>query len=686
MPMLKTITGHTGCAGAMDYLREGSKQDRRKRRMGEISEADALRLAAKANGIAGYLHEGHKAESDRALAEDFVGVPPSARGNWARYMDDLRKAAGCDRRTGGREGKAVTYRHYVLAPDPEDGIDLATLRAYAKEWVVKAFGPGATAAIVYHDDNHERLKKGLQGIPHAHICVNALNTETGRKWHFTNADLARQANVAQELAEKYSLAPLPRMRASDAKEDALKTMRICRTKEECAMLAKGFVPYKEAIRRAVAKSCRTARSWEQFEAALADKGISVAITKRGTLTYRDSNGRRAKEQKLGLNFGIVAVGEAIKRNSAGSASLPDVDAAPAAYDVSLVKRRGKVECRLGTERLVWHEQAESRWQHLDNIKSLERAAKVKASHGIVDGESYADALSSQNLQLEKAAETQDPAAAQIRCEIKSVMFAQTVVDLAVTRKRAGDEPCLEYSEALLRKGRQLGVANIESIAAIARRNGIDRPEGWDAAVLAAERNMSARERDLQDALVEGSWARDAARLSESVEAMRSIVGGKSEAAWTYDDASAVQAGISAEKALEGVAESRGESVASVLARAEGMVRAIESAEAAYFDAARDVSRIAGARDAAYKVEGLEAPPSALAVGRAGEPKPQARDAGERRSHLAAEIHAKHIEAARKKAVSKSAAASRAKQAAYQSAKSRSIAANVAAKEGRASSR
>ncbi len=686
MPMLKTITGHTGCAGAMDYLREGSKQDRRKRRMGEISEADALRLAAKANGIAGYLHEGHKAEFDRALAEDFVGVPPSARGNWARYMDDLRKAAGCDRRTGGREGKAVTYRHYVLAPDPEDGIDLATLRAYAKEWVVKAFGPGATAAIVYHDDNHERLKKGLQGIPHAHICVNALNTETGRKWHFTNADLARQANVAQELAEKYSLAPLPRMRASDAKEDALKTMRICRTKEECAMLAKGFVPYKEAIRRAVAKSCRTARSWEQFEAALADKGISVAITKRGTLTYRDSNGRRAKEQKLGLNFGIVAVGEAIKRNSAGSASLPDVDAAPAAYDVSLVKRRGKVECRLGTERLVWHEQAESRWQHLDNIKSLERAAKVKASHGIVDGESYADALSSLNLQLEKAAESQDPAAAQIRCEIKSVMFAQTVVDLAVTRKRAGDEPCLEYSEALLRKGRQLGVANIESIAAIARRNGIDRPEGWDAAVLAAERNMSARERDLQDALVEGSWARDAARLSESVEAMRSIVGGKSEAAWTYDDASAVQAGISAEKALEGVAESRGESVASVLARAEGMVRAIESAEAAYFDAARDVSRIAGARDAAYKVEGLEAPPSALAVGRAGEPKPQARDAGERRSHLAAEIHAKHIEAARKKAVSKSAAASRAKQAAYQSAKSRSIAANVAAKEGRASSR
>ena len=64
MPMLKTITGHTGCAGVMDYLRKGSKDDRRKRRMGEISEADTLRVAAK--GIAGYLHDGHGAESPTA--------------------------------------------------------------------------------------------------------------------------------------------------------------------------------------------------------------------------------------------------------------------------------------------------------------------------------------------------------------------------------------------------------------------------------------------------------------------------------------------------------------------------------------------------------------------------------------------------------------------------------------------
>ena len=194
MPMLKTITGHTGCAGVMDYLRKGSKDDRRKRRMGEISEADTLRVAAK--GIAGYLHDGHGAEFDRALAEDFVGIPPSAQGDWARYMDDLRRAAGCDRRTGGREGKAVTYRHYVLAPDPEDGIDLDTLRAYAKEWVVKAFGPGATAAIVYHDDNEGR-------IPHAHIVVNNTNVVTGRRMH--TDDPLELNRALQEMAAERGL-------------------------------------------------------------------------------------------------------------------------------------------------------------------------------------------------------------------------------------------------------------------------------------------------------------------------------------------------------------------------------------------------------------------------------------------------------------------------------------------------
>ena len=683
--MLKTITGHTGCAGVMDYLREGSKEDRRKRRMGEISEADALRIASK-GGIAGYLHDGHGADYNRALAEDFIGIPPSMRKDWARYMDDIRRAAGCDKRTGGREGKAVTYRHYVLSPDPEDGIDLATLRAYAKEWVVKVFGPGATAAIVYHDDNHERLKKGQQGIPHAHICVNALNTATGRKWHFAKDDLARQANIAQELAEKYSLAPLPKIRTVEAKEDPLKTMRICRTKEECAMLAKGMVPYKETIRRAAAKACRTARSWEEYKALLADKGISVTITRRGTLTYRDSNGRKAKEQKLGLNFGAVAVGEAIRRNSAASVTMPEADVTPPVYDVAVTRRRGKVECWLGTERLAWHEDAGSRWQHLDNIKSLERAARIKATYGIVNDESYARALSNLNMQLENATQNQDPAAAQIRCEIKSIMYAQTVLQLAAMRKRAGDGPALEYYESLLRKGRQLGIANIESIATMARDNGVENPEGWDPAVLGAQRNLAAAESSLQRALMEGSWARDVERFSESLEAMRPIVDGKSKEAWSYADASAVQAGIEAERALASIADSRGESVEAVIAQASNIAKKINGAEAAYFDAAENLRRVVGARDAAYRIAGMEPPSRQAEVAASGainQSKPESRG---QRTQLAAEVHAKRLEEARKKAVSKSAAASRAKQAAYQAAKSRSIATNVATKQGRGTTR
>ena len=659
MPMLKTITGHTGCAGVMDYLRKGSKDDRRKRRMGEISEADTLRVAAK--GIAGYLHDGHGAEFDRALAEDFVGIPPSAQGDWARYMDDLRRAAGCDRRTGGREGKAVTYRHYVLAPDPEDGIDLDTLRAYAKEWVVKAFGPRAP-------------EEGPAGnTPRAHLHQRAQ--------HADGQEMAFRERRPRPPGERRAGARREVQPGAVAENEDVR--RQGRSLEDDAHLQDegGVRDARQGVRALQGVHQEGRRQGVQD-----GQQLSVTITRRGTLTYCDSNGRKAKEQKLGLNFGIVAVGEAIKRNSSESVSLPDVDATPATYDVSLVRRRGKVECRLGTERLVWHEEAGSRWQHLDNIKSLERAAKVKEIYGIVDGESYSRTLSHLNLQLEEAARNQDPAAARIRCEIKSVMYAQAVIDLASARKRIGDEAVLSYSESLLRQGRQLGVANIESIAAIARSNGIDRTEGWRAAVLAAERIMSSRETALQDALVEGSWARDVARYAEAVEAMRGVVGGKSEAAWTYEDASAVQAGTIAERALEGIAESRGESVADVLSKAEGMERSIGAAEAAYFDAARNLSRVSGARDAAYAVAGLEPPARKAAGGEAVRPKPQGQESRGQRSRLAAEIHARHLEEARKKAVSRSAAASRAKQAAYQSAKSRNIAANVAAKEGRGASR
>lgn len=137
MPILKAISGHTSCAGPMRYLTKGG----------------------------------------RALAVDFrnIDAPASEREratfNWAAVMDATRRGYGNDTPWGGMPCR--TYKHYILSPDPKDGIGLDDLRGLAQEWVAKAF-PDFEAAIVYHDDNEGH-------VPHAHVIVNNTNIVTGRR-------------------------------------------------------------------------------------------------------------------------------------------------------------------------------------------------------------------------------------------------------------------------------------------------------------------------------------------------------------------------------------------------------------------------------------------------------------------------------------------------------------------------
>ena len=43
-----------------------------------------------------------------------------------------------------------TYKHYVVSPDPKDGISLESLRDLASSWAEEHF-PDYEVAIVYHD-------------------------------------------------------------------------------------------------------------------------------------------------------------------------------------------------------------------------------------------------------------------------------------------------------------------------------------------------------------------------------------------------------------------------------------------------------------------------------------------------------------------------------------------------------
>ena len=86
-------------------------------------------------GIRRYL-----TKKNRALAEDCLNLDPPEPGrafDWAAAMDETRRLFGNDSAWRGR--RARTYKHYVVSPDPKDGVSLDGLRALATRWARESF-------------------------------------------------------------------------------------------------------------------------------------------------------------------------------------------------------------------------------------------------------------------------------------------------------------------------------------------------------------------------------------------------------------------------------------------------------------------------------------------------------------------------------------------------------------------
>lgn len=139
---------------------------------------------------------------DRTLASDYINIyvpgpaHPEAAFDWAHAMDSTRRAFGNDLPWRGR--RVRTYKHYVVSPDPKDGIGLEALRKLATAWAHEHFSE-YEVAIIYHDDN-------ARGIPHAHVVVNNTNIETGKR--LQDPDPKALASSLQNIAERQGLSVL----------------------------------------------------------------------------------------------------------------------------------------------------------------------------------------------------------------------------------------------------------------------------------------------------------------------------------------------------------------------------------------------------------------------------------------------------------------------------------------------
>lgn len=114
-------------------------------------------------------------------------------------VDNDRWAAEMDRTTAAAHLRGTLVgREYILSPSPEDHVLPETMRDFALEWVGRCF-PNAEAAVAVHVDSKERLSLGKDPICHAHVYVNAVDLETGKKIVVNNFRAREVHDMAQDM-------------------------------------------------------------------------------------------------------------------------------------------------------------------------------------------------------------------------------------------------------------------------------------------------------------------------------------------------------------------------------------------------------------------------------------------------------------------------------------------------------
>lgn len=260
-----------------------------------------------ARGICRYL-----TRKNRALASDYINIDapdpahPEAAFDWAAVMDSTRRAFGNDLPWRGK--RVRTYKHYVVSPDPKDGIGLEALRDLATSWAQEHFSD-YEVAIVYHDDNQN-------GIPHAHVVVNNTNIETGGR--LQDPDPKALASSLQDIAvlqglsalrppEPTGVAARAARRSPRRAPETYRSEYVRRAERELA--ERGEYSWTADIRARVRIARAVARSEAEFRSVLSSMGVAVsdnspkAQRRDWIYALADHPARRISGERMGLAYG-----------------------------------------------------------------------------------------------------------------------------------------------------------------------------------------------------------------------------------------------------------------------------------------------------------------------------------------------------------------------------------------------
>ena len=103
------------------------------------------------------------------------------------------------RQWGKMKGKP--YYHFIISPDPKDKVSPEDCLRLAEEWVEENFNGAQWYACVHKaEESH---------IIHAHVIINSVYPDTGRKIHRTPNDIRHESKSLQRIAsERYGMTPL----------------------------------------------------------------------------------------------------------------------------------------------------------------------------------------------------------------------------------------------------------------------------------------------------------------------------------------------------------------------------------------------------------------------------------------------------------------------------------------------
>lgn len=264
-----------------------------------------------------YLH-GHDGQ-ERAIEEDFAFISyksVEAENEWKDF-DATAKKYGHDKAANGK--KAVTYVHYVIAPDPEDFVGhskaemLAKVRQCATGWAERCL-PHQQYVIIYHDD-------GANHNIHAHIVAGVTDLKTRKKCHASKKDLLHEREILNEEDRKAGLSALADRPDRDAKKALEERNAQRRERGECEVpktvssrqttqrevmtKAERYMrdgqSWKARLRQIVDECAWESDSFAGFQRLLRFYGCTATVTRSGQITYTIGD-RRCSAKKLGLMY------------------------------------------------------------------------------------------------------------------------------------------------------------------------------------------------------------------------------------------------------------------------------------------------------------------------------------------------------------------------------------------------